>query len=381
MSKKYRVGIVGFAHPHINHVASLFSAHQQVEWVACADTRPVRPELRVAPYTREWNRGNVMKSAGISKCYEDYHEMLGKERFDLVLVECENAQHPEVVEACAEAGAHVCVEKPMAVSLVDARRMDRACQAAGTMLAVNWPPAWLPHARKAKEVIDSGMIGRVLEVDYRVGHGGPFGAGAEHKGGTGASAPLTDEEKAATWFHQKATGGGAFLDLCCYGVVYSLWYIGERATAVQGMKANLSSHWCDAEDNGVIVLRYPSAIAVAQGSWTTMGKSYLSAGPLMVYGEGGSLSFEIYGDQPVVRVVHGPERKVEMVQAAPLPKHRSNLPQELFHHLETGEPLHEILTPEFNLDATAIVDAGARSAENGGLETVSDPSRCPCAGC
>ena len=31
MSKKYRVGIIGFAHPHINHVASMFAAHPQVE--------------------------------------------------------------------------------------------------------------------------------------------------------------------------------------------------------------------------------------------------------------------------------------------------------------------------------------------------------------
>lgn len=381
MSKKYRVGIIGFAHPHINHVASLFTANPQAEWVACADTRPSRPELRVAPYTREWNRKNVMKSAGITKCYEDYGEMLKKERFDLLLVQCENARHPEVVEACAGAGAHVCVEKPMAASLIDGRRMHQACLAAGTTLAVNWPPTWLPHARKAKEMIDGGLIGRVLEVNYRVGHGGPFGAGAEHKGGTEASAPLTNEEKAATWFHQRAVGGGAFLDLCCYGVVYSLWYIGERAEAVQGMKANLDSRWCDAEDNGVIVLRYPNAIAVAQGSWTTIGKSYLSAGPLTVYGDSGSLSFEIYGDRPVVRVVHGADRKVELAEPAPLPKHRSNLPQEIFHHLETGEPLHETLTASFNLDVTAILDAGARSAESGGLETVSDPTRCACTAC
>ena len=45
MSKKYRVGIIGFAHPHINHVASMFTAHPQVEMVACADTVVVRGRL------------------------------------------------------------------------------------------------------------------------------------------------------------------------------------------------------------------------------------------------------------------------------------------------------------------------------------------------
>ena len=45
------------------------------------------------------------------------------------IVTSENKQHPDVVEACAAAGAHVCIEKPMAASLSDAQRMVRACQA------------------------------------------------------------------------------------------------------------------------------------------------------------------------------------------------------------------------------------------------------------
>ena len=49
--KTYRVGIIGFGHMHINNVAALYAKHPQVEMAACADTVPVRPELRVAPYT------------------------------------------------------------------------------------------------------------------------------------------------------------------------------------------------------------------------------------------------------------------------------------------------------------------------------------------
>ena len=47
MSRKYRVGIIGFGHMHINHVAPLFGAHPQVRWVAGADTRPLCPEWEV----------------------------------------------------------------------------------------------------------------------------------------------------------------------------------------------------------------------------------------------------------------------------------------------------------------------------------------------
>lgn len=369
MKRQYRVGIIGFAHPHINHVASLYAAHPQVKWVACADTKPLRPELRVAPYTREWNRENVIKLTGISKCYEDYSEMLETESFDIAIVACENAQHSDVVEACARAGIHACVEKPMATTYAEALRMARACQAARATLVVNWPSAWLPHARKAKELIGAGVIGRVLEINYRVGHSGPFGPGAQHRGVVETSAPLTGPERGAIWLHQAAAGGGALLDLCCYGAMYGLWYSGECAVAALGFKANLDSPWSDADDNAVVVVRFPQAIAVAQGSWTTRAKSYLSAGPLMVYGDEGMLSFEIYPQKPVVRVER-PGKETVVYEPSPLPASRTNVAEEFLYHLDTGEPVHQIVSAEFNLGVSAILDAGMLSAASGRIEPV-----------
>ena len=367
MSRNYRVGIIGFAHPHINHVASMFAAHPQAEMVACADTIPLCPELRSVPYTRDWNIRNVMKLADISKRYDDYNEMLVNENLDIVLINSENNQHPDIVEACARAGAHVCVEKPMAVSLADAQRMKDACQAAGTAIIVNWPATWLPHARKAKELIDSGAIGNLVEINYRVGHSGPYGPGASHKGVSESAEPLSEKERAAIWLHQDAAGGGAMIDLCCYGVMYGLWYTGEQAVSAQGIKANLDSSWCDADDNGVMVVRFPSAIAVAQGSWTTLGTKFLTAGPLMLFGSTGALSLEIYGEKPVVQLTRGANHEVEVYESDPLPEGRDNLAAEFIHHLETGEPVHETLTVEFNIDMTAAFDAGLRSAESGNL--------------
>ena len=369
MSKRYRVGIVGFGHVHVNHVAALYDSHPQAQIVACADTRPLQPELRIAPYTRQWNRDYVVKQCRIQKCYDDYHEMLERETFDVVIVTCENAQHPDVVGACAQAGANVCVEKPMAASLAGALRMARACRAAGTTMIVNWPSPWLPHARKAKELIDSGVIGRVLEVDYRVGDSGTLGPGAQHRIAETA-APMTGPERAATWWHQAAAGGGALLDLCCYGAMYSRWYVGEPATAALGLKANLDSQWGDAEDNGAVLVRFPRAIAVAQGSWTTFGKEYLQTGPVTVYGSSGILTFNVYGDRPVVRVERPGGTETELHESDPLPAHRTNVAEELLHHLETGEPLYPTLTSDFNLEVMAIIDAGARSAASGRLETV-----------
>ena len=369
MSRTYRVGIIGFAHMHINHVAALFGAHPQVEWVACADTVPARPELREAPYTRDWNRRNLMAKLPIEKCYDDYEAMLSAESFDIVIVTSENVQHANVVRACADAGVNVCVEKPMAPSLSDALRMSRDCESAGTTLLVNWPLTWSPAARLAKVLIDEGAIGRVLEVKWRSGHMGPLGAGVAHAGVSQGAEVMSGAERGATWWHQTAAGGGALLDYCCYGAMVSRWFIGEQATAAIGMRANLASHYGDADDNAAMLVRFPGAMALLEGSWTTLDHG-VPTGPI-VYGTTGTLVVDSQAGEPIVRVERG-HGKTEVHRPDPLPEGRASVAEEYIHHLDTGEPLHATLESEFNLEAMAILDAGVRSSESGRIEPVNN---------
>jgi predicted dehydrogenase len=358
---------------HINNVAALYAKHPQVEMAACADTVPARPELRVAPYTREWNLQFAQDKLGVAKAYGDYHEMLEKEQLDIVIVTSENAKHAEIVEACAAAGANVCIEKPLSASYSDALRMARACEAAGTTLLVNWPLTWSPAARKAKALIDEGVIGRVLEIKWRAGHTGPLGPSAAHAGVSETVEGMTGPERGATWWHQSAPGGGAMLDFCCYGAMVSRWYIGEQAVAALGMKANLNSHWGDAEDNGVILIRFPNAMALLEGSWTTFDHG-VPAGPI-IYGTTGTLVVDSRDGKPVVRLERG-HGQTTIYDCEPLPEGREDVAQEYVHHLETGEPLHPSLEMRLNLEIMAILDAGVRSAASNKLEMVHTPTWC-----
>ena len=212
--KIYRVVIVGFAHMHINDVAKHFYENPATKLVACADTVPNVPELRTAPYTRSWNIKFCMENYKIPTLYDNYLEMLDQEKPDLAIVTSENVKHQEIVEQCAKRGINVCVEKPMAISLSDALAMKRTCEHHGVTLMVNWPITWMPEYFCMKNVLDSGIIGKVLEFKIRTSHTGPLGDGAQHKGVSEKAQPMTGEEKAATWWHQLAQGGGAMLDFC-----------------------------------------------------------------------------------------------------------------------------------------------------------------------
>jgi predicted dehydrogenase len=234
-------------------------------------------------------------------------------------------------------------------------------------MIVNWPTTWLPAVRKAKTLIDEGVIGRVLELKCRVGHTGPLGPSAAHAGVSETAAPMTGPERAATWWHQEAAGGGALLDFCCYGAMIARWYLGGPAVAALGMRANLDSSWADAEDNAAILVRFPEALAVIGGSWTTWHHGGPS-GPV-VFGTKGTLIVEFESPEPCVRVERG-YGAAENVQAEPLPPGRTSVAEELIRHLDTGDPVHATLEAQFNLEAMAVLDAGLRSSRSGKLETV-----------
>jgi predicted dehydrogenase len=206
-----------------------------------------------------------------------------------------------------------------------------------------------------------------MEVKWRAGHTGPLGPSAAHQGVSETADAMTGPERGATWWHQAATGGGAMLDFCCYGAMVAYWYIGEKATGALGLKANLNSHWGDADDNGVILVRFPAAMALLEGTWTTFDHG-VPTGPI-IYGTTGTLVVDRQAGKQIVRLERG-KGQTTIYDVDPLPEGRADIAQAYVHHLETGEPLHPTLAMQFNLDTMAILDAGVRSAASGQLETV-----------
>lgn len=374
MSRTYRLGVIGFAHMHVNTLMRSFAELPNVQWVACADTIPDVPELVKVRASRAWNLSFAHETIGIPKVYEDYREMLAKEQFDLVIFCPENAKHGEVSEAIAARGAHMLTEKPMAASLAEALRMTRAAKAAGVQLFVNWPTTWSSAIRTAKELVDQGVIGDVWEVKSRMGSLGPMSHGSTRPGPDGNPIEITEVEKGATWWHRAGTGGGALLDYCCYGACLARWYIGEPAVAALGITANLASHYGSADDNAVITVRFPKALAVLEATWSCVDHG-VPTGPIL-YGTKGTLVIERQADRQVVKIARGRLGETEYVEGSPLPAGRDTLGKEVLHCLETGDAVHPTLEANFNLEAMAILDAGIRSAVSGKLELVNDIRWC-----
>jgi predicted dehydrogenase len=365
--KTYRVGVIGFAHMHVNELVDRFIATGRADIVACADTQPRTPSMTMVEGSRQANLKRTLAAAGGPRGYRDYQEMLRAEKLDIAILCPENGQHAEVAEAVARQGVHMVTEKPMAARLEDALRMASAAGKARVTLAVNWPITWQPAIRRVKELLDAGTIGDIWELKWRSGASlGPLAHGSTHPGATVISGLVSDAEKGMEWWHQSEAGGGALLDYCCYGACLASWLLHVPPLSVQCLKANLMSGFGNAEDNATMLLRFPSAIAILEASWTTFHGG-VANGPI-IYGTKGTIVVD--GTDILVYRDRGVKAPSFVENGSPLPPGRATIAEEFFHHLETGDPLHPTLAFPINLAAMAILDAGIKSAEKGSAEPV-----------
>ena len=101
------------------------------------------------------------------RCREagSYEAVLGDPEVEAVLLTTPHTVHAEQVVAAAEAGKHVFVEKPFALTVADARRATEACRRAGVVLAVGHQRRRHPASRALKRLLDEGALGRVVQAE------------------------------------------------------------------------------------------------------------------------------------------------------------------------------------------------------------------------
>ena len=158
MSEKYRVAILGLgkiAYAHLSgYVASENS--DRITIVAGAD-----------PSEEARNRFSQETKA---RTYIDYRELLEKEEPDIVSVCTWPPLHPEMAEAAAASGAKgILCEKPMCVDLGGADRMLSAAKSANAVLVVGHQRRLVSRYIRARELIESGSIGDLIQVSAYAG--------------------------------------------------------------------------------------------------------------------------------------------------------------------------------------------------------------------
>lgn len=107
-----------------------------------------------------------------------FEDAIAHPRVEGVVLATPNDAHEEQTRACAERGRHVFVEKPIADSIEAGERMRHACAEAGVTLMVGHAFRRLGAARRVKQLLDEGALGRVVLAEANMSLPGTFKPGA-----------------------------------------------------------------------------------------------------------------------------------------------------------------------------------------------------------
>ena len=99
-----------------------------------------------------------------AKHYTDYKEMLKDKDVEAVVIAGPNSLHAQQSMDALNAGKHVLCEKPMATSREDAKAMMKTAEKNGKYLMIGLNQRLMPPHVRAKEILDSGKLGRVERV-------------------------------------------------------------------------------------------------------------------------------------------------------------------------------------------------------------------------
>jgi predicted dehydrogenase len=109
-------------------------------------------------------RGAPRAAAANCPFFVDYHQLLAEIRPDVAVVCAPHPFHAPIALDCFAAGAHVLVEKPIAVEVAEADTMIAAAEAAGRVLAVSFQFRFRPEVAQARALIAGGELGELVRV-------------------------------------------------------------------------------------------------------------------------------------------------------------------------------------------------------------------------
>ena len=199
---------------------------------------------------------------------DDWRATVARADVDLVIVSTVNNALTPVTLAALAAGKHVLVEKPAALTARELDAVIDAAAAAGVCVRVGFNHRYHPAIRKARELYDAGVLGPMMFVRARYGHGGRLGYEKEWR-----ADPVV-------------AGGGELIDQGVHVIDLARWFLGDF-TRVEGF-AHTYFWPMPVDDNAFLLLRTTSGQTASLHVSCTEWKNLFS--------------FEIYGRQAKLHV-------------------------------------------------------------------------------
>ena len=178
---------------------------------------------------------------GLAQAHTDLGSFLQEGRFDAVYISSTNEQHCAQTLAALGAGCHVMCEKPLAMSVVDAKRMVAEAAVRGRVLATNHHLRASDCHRQMRELIVRGAIGRVhgMQVSHAV---------------------YLPPHLQGWRLDQPAAGGGVVLDILVHDVDVMRFLLRAEPLRVQASTAQVALAQGNVEDSAMAVIEFEGEV-------------------------------------------------------------------------------------------------------------------------
>ena len=251
------------------------------DWVLAGARQDARFEA-VAICSRSQERADAFAAKhGIPHTFTSLGQMAASPLVDAVYIATPNFLHASQSILCMRYGKHVLCEKPMAVTLAECESMVAAAERNGKHLMIGHNMRFDPVHRKAKELLDGGIIGDIITFRATMGNAGPEN---------------WSMEAGSTWFFDKKKAAmGALSDLGIHKVDLLQYLTGQKVIETTAKVMTLNKHTATGapitvDDNALCILRMSGgAVGTLAASWTVYGHEcqstclYGTKGIMLIY--------------------------------------------------------------------------------------------------
>jgi predicted dehydrogenase len=337
-----RVAIVGLVHDHVRGFFYTLPSHPEVTLVGISEPDPVLRQKYAA-----------ITHLPDSLFFPTEAAMLKSTHPQAILVYTSIAGHRAAIEQAAPLHIAAMVEKPLATTVEDALAIQRLSEKYNIPVLTNYETTWYNSNTAAANILSEGKIGDLRKLVVHDGHEGPKEIGVS-----------------PTFFNwltdPKQNGAGALFDFGCYGVDLATWIMhGELPLTVSAVTLHIKPQiYPNVEDDSTVILTYPHAQAIIQGSWNWP----FARKDMEIYGATGYVD-TLYDDKaPGAKLrirLHG--EPTEHVETAPAlaPPQDSSLSYLAAVINGTLKPQHDLTSLDTNVTVVRILDAARRSAQTG----------------
>lgn len=227
-----KYALIGCGRIAVNHIKAVVNNH--LDMVAVCDLVPgaINVLLEKTGYEKPTQR------------YTDYKKMIKEHPdLDIIAIATESGVHAEIALYCIDHGIHVIIEKPMAMSMRDAREIVKRSQEKHVEVSVCHQNRFNVAIQQMRQALEAGRFGKLshgaVHVRWNRGHS------------------YYDQ---APWRGKWASDGGCLFNQCIHGIDLLCWMIGDDVEEVYGITKRQFHDYIEGEDLGTALVKFRNGV-------------------------------------------------------------------------------------------------------------------------